>query len=163
HAIESGARSWDPLTLAHAHLRLAVFSDARGTTAKAASDLGEAVLVASRYGAVRPFLLFRADAVRLLAADADRLGVWSEAALGLLAACRLRLGGGAPSALAALSPRELALLDELPVHQTIADIARHQQVSPNTIKSQLKSMYRKLGVESRADAVEAGRSAGLIG
>ena len=41
----------------------------------------------------------------------------------------------------------------------IANVADAQ----NTIKSQLKSVYRKLGVDNRADAVTVGRSAGLIG
>jgi DNA-binding CsgD family transcriptional regulator len=162
-AIARGAPSWDPMTLVHAHLRLAVHADAHGSSAKTLADLTEAVMLASHFRAVRPFLLFDGDAVPLLAAEADRLGGWRDAAVELLTRCRELRGAGDASVLALLSPRERVLLDELPVHQTIADIARHQQVSPNTIKSQLKSMYRKLGVESRAEAVEACRAAGLLG
>jgi len=35
-------------------------------------------------------------------------------------------------------------------------------VSVNTLKSHVRSVYRKLGVESRRGAVDAGRRAGLI-
>ena len=35
-------------------------------------------------------------------------------------------------------------------------------LSVNTVKSNLKSVYRKLGVASRAEAVEVARDAGLI-
>jgi LuxR family maltose regulon positive regulatory protein len=127
------------------------------------ADLAEAVMASAHFHAVRPFLLFGADAVPLLAENADHLGAWRDDAIDLLARCRAVAGQPAGGTSASLSQRERALLDELPVHQTIADIARRHQVSPNTIKSQLKSMYRKLGVESRAEAVEAGRRTGLLG
>ncbi|MEZ5297636.1 MAG: LuxR C-terminal-related transcriptional regulator [Ilumatobacteraceae bacterium] len=35
-------------------------------------------------------------------------------------------------------------------------------VSVNTVKSNLKTLYRKLGVHTRADAVGAARASGLI-
>jgi LuxR family maltose regulon positive regulatory protein len=127
------------------------------------TDLTESVMIAAHFRAVRPFLLFGGDAVPLLAENADHLGAWRDDALELLERCRAVAGVPASPASVPLSHRERALLDELPVHQTIADIARRHQVSPNTVKSQLKSMYRKLGVESRAGAVEAGRRTGLLG
>ena len=161
-AIDCGAPTWDPLTVAHARLRLAMHARIRGASAKARADLTEAVMAASHYRAIRPFLLFDGDALGMLSDDCARLGAWSSAAAELLAASRAASGSSAPS-ISSLTARERSLLDELPVHQTIAEIARRQQVSPNTIKSQLKSVYRKLGVDNRADAVAAGRGAGLIG
>jgi len=161
-AIDSGAPTWDPLTVAHARLRLAVHAHVRGASAKARADLTEAVMAVTHYRAVRPFLLFDGDALAMLSDDCARLGAWSAAATELLAAARDASGSSAPS-ISSLTVRERSLLDELPVHQTIAEIARRQQVSPNTIKSQLKSVYRKLGVDNRADAVAVGRGAGLIG
>ena len=35
-------------------------------------------------------------------------------------------------------------------------------VSPNTLKSHMKSIYRKLDASSRADAVRQGQARGLI-
>ena len=61
-----------------------------------------------------------------------------------------------------LSPRELSLLSELPSLLTVAEIAAARSVSPNTVKSQLRSLFVKLGVSTRRDAVAAGRHEGLI-
>ncbi|EWT02510.1 hypothetical protein N865_04835 [Intrasporangium oryzae NRRL B-24470] len=61
-----------------------------------------------------------------------------------------------------LSPRELSLLRDLPSMLTVAEIARARAVSPNTIKTQLRSLFEKLDVTTRRDAVATGRRAGLI-
>ncbi len=52
-----------------------------------------------------------------------------------------------------LTSRELAVLEYLPTMMTNTEIARHLLVSVNTVKTHLKSVYRKLGVELRRDAV----------
>lgn len=63
---------------------------------------------------------------------------------------------------AELSARELAVLEELVMTGSAAEIAGHQFVSVNTVKSQLRSIYRKLGVSDRASALEAARVQGLV-
>ncbi|RAX50663.1 hypothetical protein DQ353_03720 [Arthrobacter sp. AQ5-05] len=63
---------------------------------------------------------------------------------------------------AVLSARELAVLGELVSTGSAAEIAERQFVSVNTVKSQLRSIYRKLGVSDRASALEAARVQGLI-
>jgi LuxR family maltose regulon positive regulatory protein len=45
---------------------------------------------------------------------------------------------------------------------TTTEIAGALFVSPNTLKSHMKSIYRKLDVNSRADAVREGQALGLI-
>ncbi len=60
-----------------------------------------------------------------------------------------------------LTPRERAVLAELAEDVTVEEIAARLWVSRNTVKSQLRSAYRKLGVSSRADAVAWAREAGL--
>ncbi|CRK51263.1 putative LuxR family transcriptional regulator [Rhodococcus sp. RD6.2] len=57
-----------------------------------------------------------------------------------------------------LTEREAAVLDGLTRGGSVAQIAESLFVSPNTVKSQLNSLYRKLGVHSREGAVlEAAR------
>jgi LuxR family maltose regulon positive regulatory protein len=62
-----------------------------------------------------------------------------------------------------LSPAELRLLHYLPTHLTFREIAEDSFVSANTVKTQARSIYRKLGVSSRAEAVACARTAGLVG
>jgi len=50
----------------------------------------------------------------------------------------------------------------LPTHLSFKAIAERLYVSINTVKSQARSIYRKLGVTSRAEAVTAARGAGLV-
>lgn len=52
-----------------------------------------------------------------------------------------------------LTQGELRVLNALASHGTTAKIATRFHVSPNTIKSQLKSMYRKLGCSTREEAL----------
>lgn len=61
-----------------------------------------------------------------------------------------------------LSQREMVVLRLLPADKSIADIAQDLHVSPNTVKSQMKSIYRKLGVSTRAVAVATAHSRGLL-
>ncbi|MGO4535763.1 helix-turn-helix transcriptional regulator [Leifsonia sp. 2MCAF36] len=52
-----------------------------------------------------------------------------------------------------LSDRELAVLSQLMRTGSVSEIASALVVSTNTIKSQLRSIYRKLGVSNREDAL----------
>jgi len=61
-----------------------------------------------------------------------------------------------------LSDRELTVLRLLSSRLTSTEIAGALFVSPNTLKSHMKSIYRKLDVNSRADAVREGEARGLI-
>ena len=67
-------------------------------------------------------------------------------------------GGGSP-----LTPAELRLLPYLQTHLTIREIAKRLFVSHNTVNSQVSSIYRKLGVSSRDEAVQRATAAGLLG
>lgn len=63
----------------------------------------------------------------------------------------------------ALTPRERVVLTALAVHGSTRAIAHALVVSPHTIKSQLNTIYRKLGVSSRHSALKVAREHGLIG
>jgi LuxR family maltose regulon positive regulatory protein len=61
-----------------------------------------------------------------------------------------------------LSDREQAVLRYLPTLMSNTEIAGELFVSGNTVKTHLKSIYRKLGVARRRDAVERARTLDLL-
>jgi LuxR family maltose regulon positive regulatory protein len=69
-----------------------------------------------------------------------------------------------PSALGAtaLTDAELRLLPMLSTHLSFPEIAAELFLSPNTIKSTVHSVYRKLGTSSRRQAVSRLRDLGLL-
>jgi LuxR family transcriptional regulator, maltose regulon positive regulatory protein len=62
-----------------------------------------------------------------------------------------------------LTPAELRLLPYLQTHLTFKQIGERLFVSRNTVGSQVGSIYRKLGVSSRSDAVQRAMTVGLLG
>ncbi|NCT91053.1 response regulator transcription factor [Cellulomonas sp. APG4] len=60
-----------------------------------------------------------------------------------------------------LTRRERVILAELDENTTLEEIASRLFVTRNTVKSQVRSVYRKLGVSNRAEAVECARQFGL--
>ncbi|MFB2596993.1 LuxR C-terminal-related transcriptional regulator [Herbiconiux sp. P17] len=67
--------------------------------------------------------------------------------------------GGVPP----LTPAELRLLPYLQTHLTMPEIGARLFVSRNTVSTEVGSIYRKLGVSSRSDAVDRATAIGLIG
>lgn len=61
-----------------------------------------------------------------------------------------------------LTKSELRTLHFLPSHHSFRAIGEQLHLSQNTVKTQANSLYRKLGVNSRAEAVMAARRAGLL-
>ncbi|RMH43693.1 MAG: LuxR family transcriptional regulator [Deltaproteobacteria bacterium] len=114
------------------------------------------------------------DAQRLLKARIDRM----EIALRQLQAdleevamvAGLRAGRASfdevpPVDLSVLSSRELEIVRHLLQGRRVAQIAKSLYLSPNTVRSHLKSVFRKLGVHSQGELIELcgsrGPSAGL--
>lgn len=80
----------------------------------------------------------------------------------LLATLSVRRVGVVPTALRAqLTPRELTVLRLLSTHLSYAEIAGRLYLSVNTVKTNLKSLYRKLDVASRSEAVERATRSGI--
>jgi LuxR family maltose regulon positive regulatory protein len=73
---------------------------------------------------------------------------------------RLRAGGG--ELLEAPSEAELAVLRLLTTDRSARDIAASLYLSTNTVRSHTRAIYRKLGVNSRADAVGRATALGLL-
>jgi LuxR family transcriptional regulator, maltose regulon positive regulatory protein len=65
-------------------------------------------------------------------------------------------------AASALTAAELRLLPMLSTHMSIPEIAGEMFLSRNTIKSEVNSIYRKLGASSRSQAVTRSRELGLL-
>ncbi len=76
----------------------------------------------------------------------------------LTASSQEKTAGSSP-----LSPAELRLLPYLLTHLTYREIAERLFVSRNTISTEVSSIFRKLGVSSRGEAVQAATAIGLLG
>jgi LuxR family maltose regulon positive regulatory protein len=61
-----------------------------------------------------------------------------------------------------LTERELSVLRLLRGSLSEREIGQELFVSYNTIHSHMRSIYRKLGVSTRAEAIQAARSRGLL-
>ncbi|MEV6752816.1 LuxR C-terminal-related transcriptional regulator [Streptomyces sp. NPDC051214] len=70
--------------------------------------------------------------------------------------------GGRPRPTERLTQRELVVLSRLQQEVPLRQIADGLYVSVNTVKSHVRSVYRKLGVCSRAEAVRSARTLGLL-
>ncbi|KQR45177.1 hypothetical protein ASF87_12990 [Microbacterium sp. Leaf161] len=158
--IESGAMKVSPLTVSYAWVYLATYAEQHGKKAASTERVLNALMAAAPLGAIRPFLQEGNQPALLLRARADRLGSWQSFADTVVDRAAIPV----PEAtnLPALTLRERELVRELPAHQSLADIATERQVSINTVKSQLRSIYSKLGAANRAEAVAAARELGLV-
>jgi LuxR family maltose regulon positive regulatory protein len=107
-------------------------------------------------------------AARTLLREADgilrrrpRLSAFSWQADDLLRDLSRTLGSSSPGA-SALTDAELRLLPMLATHLTFPEIAAEMFLSRNTIKTEANSIYRKLGVSSRSQAVARSRTLQLL-
>jgi LuxR family maltose regulon positive regulatory protein len=129
-------------------------------------DAGGHVLVAVGLAAhehmVRVFLEEGPAVTHLARAAAESLGTESgtnlSVALGSPPPCR----GTSREPAAILTDRELLVLRFLPSRLTNAGIATECGMSVNTVKWHLKTIYAKLGVSSRAEAVQRARLLDLL-
>lgn len=73
----------------------------------------------------------------------------------------LDLNRPVPTSIEPLTKRERVVLSNLSEDVTLEEIASKLFVTRNTVKSQVRSVYRKLGVSNRADAVAWARAVGI--
>ncbi len=100
-------------------------------------------------------LLDRAAREVELMGDDTLLGRWVEETEGLL---ELQ----ADSAAEQLTVAELRILRQLPSHLSFPQIAAAAHLSPNTVKTHVRSIYSKFDVSSRREAIEHARRIGLL-
>jgi LuxR family maltose regulon positive regulatory protein len=61
-----------------------------------------------------------------------------------------------------LTERELEVLRYLPSSLTTTEMAEHLFISVNTVRSHIRSIYSKLGVHSRHEAIACAEQLGLL-
>ena len=127
--------------------------------------LGRAVEIAAPHRLIRPFVVTDPDRMRTVL---PTLVDWLGGATEFTDRLQVRLTstpGRAPGPdplIEHLTQRELAILAALPSSKTNLELASDFYVSVNTIKTHIKALYRKLGVENRRQGVLRARELGLI-
>ena len=71
-------------------------------------------------------------------------------------------GQAAPVIVEPLSDREREVLAHVSAMESTAEIASEMYISVNTVKTHLKSIYRKLAVGHRGEAVRRAKQLGLL-
>ena len=149
---------------------LAVAVDAHGERARAVELLDQALALAEPGGFIRTFVDEGAPMARLLREALSR-GVRPEYVRRLLAAFPVDDAGRAASPATSvagsrlaepLSSRELEVLALIAKGLTNQEIAARLYLSLHTVKAHARSIYAKLGVSSRTQAVARGRALGYL-
>jgi LuxR family transcriptional regulator, maltose regulon positive regulatory protein len=152
---------------AHSSLRHGRWAEAReliGVAEPLSSSLTASLpwlAVETRLELARCFVTLRdGEAARLLAEEVDaiievrpRLGLLVDQARALRH--ELQTLAHPSGALSVLTPAELRLLPLLATHLAFREIAEQLKISRNTVKTQAISIYRKLGVSGRSEAIKA--------
>ena len=136
----------------------AVAAHRTGRPQLAGEALDLATSLAESTGILRPFLL-------VPRADLDQVAAAVPRARALLARPELAVRAEAlptPSRPVNLSRSELRVLVELSSGRPVTHVARRLFVSESTVKTQVRSIYRKLDVHSRAEALGRARALGIL-
>lgn len=101
--------------------------------------------------------------IALIAIGFTGLGIWAGRRLTTKRApsAEFELNHAALSSLG-LTPREQDMLRHLADGMTNKEIARRLEISPNTVKTHVASVYEKLGVSRRTQAVQKAKELALI-
>jgi len=153
----------------------------RGALHQATADAARAQRLRATVGQAVPWLAIRSrlDLAWALLALADPAGAGTllgeaeeialrDPAMGILVEEIEELRGhfersiDGPAGASMLTLAELRLLPLLATHRSLPEIAGQIGRSSNTIKTQAKSIYRKLEATSRSEAVDRARALGLL-
>lgn len=167
-------------TLVHAAAALAEAT--QGRPERARDEMGRARRHLAAFQPISPWLNLqvRFALVRACLLSGDQVGastllqeaerhldpaggpVWAKERLAELRVALGRAQQSLPYGPSALTTAELRVLQFLPTNLSLGAIAERLYVSRNTVKAHSISIYRKLGVSSRAAAVERAADAGLL-
>jgi LuxR family transcriptional regulator, maltose regulon positive regulatory protein len=149
-----------PAMRLHAHVIAAAAQHSLGRAEDASRELGRALAIAGAEGYRRPFL-GGLPLRRLLERELERPTAYAPLVAELLEALQQR-EHAPPGPVEPLSERERAVLRLLPTLLSYQEIGGELFVAANTVKTHVKSIYRKLDVGSRRDAVARARALRLI-
>jgi DNA-binding NarL/FixJ family response regulator len=135
-----------------------VLSSLASTGAEADAFLRAAIEMAMPLGLVSPFLQRGGDFDRVVRRLPAELQAFLERGRPQMAVPP----SATPGIVEPLTPRERDLLSLLPTHLSNAALGERLYVSVNTVKTNLRSVYRKLGTASRAETVAVARRVGLL-
>jgi LuxR family maltose regulon positive regulatory protein len=155
--VEGAVIALVPHTAVEVRLVLAETALHAGNIEAGRADLADALALGERLGVVRPFALAGHLTADLLRSSLPA-GVNRQFAQRLAAALAV-VHAEVP---APLSERELAVLALLPSLLSGSEIAEELTLSVNTVKSHIRSIYKKLGVSNRRDAVRQALGHNLI-
>jgi LuxR family maltose regulon positive regulatory protein len=143
----------------------ALAADVEADHERASASLEQALDRAESNGYHRPFTELGAPMLPLLHRQLRRGTAHRSLIDDLLHELEQPRENGCPRALLVerLSDREAVVLRFLPTMMSNHEIASELFVSVNTVKTHLKSIYRKLDVMDRRDAVRRGRELELLG
>ena len=153
----AGSEAWLVTALAQDRLR---------QDASATESLERSLALAATEEAVQTFLRAHDRVPALRRRHLEVLGSHRSFTERVLARIEHGRAGARSSELAVasvdLTERELSVLAYLPTLSTNPEIAERLNISVNTVKQHLKTINRKLGVNSRREAVRMARRLGLL-
>jgi LuxR family maltose regulon positive regulatory protein len=137
--------------------------DARSRSPSSGQSLQAALEFAAREGFIRSFVDEGEEMLPLLHQQSGAGPTWFvQELLAAIEASAKATAPGAEGLVDPLSDREQVVLSYLPSWVSSGEIAAELYISLNTLKSHLRSIYRKLGASSRREAVVQARSRGLL-
>ncbi|MDQ1135235.1 DNA-binding CsgD family transcriptional regulator [Microbacterium sp. SORGH_AS 1204] len=147
-------------TLTPLLVRRALSLNRLGYTRRAHQSMEAALHLITRTGSsATPFLMLPHEETRSLmdavaARDPELADIIPYLRAALARVATPDAEASSPLAAARLTPTEAATAELLLRSLSLVEIARERGVSLNTVKSQVRSIYQKLGVGGRAEAVE---------
>lgn len=173
--VEDAGLSWGlpvfPLLLAQARLQ------ARDGDAALADSITAIERIVEDTDTIAPFMSLAAsvlvgeivlergdlvEATRWMRAGFALLAAWPDAGILGPRLLRLRERIEARRLLEPLTPAERRVLELLPTELSLKEIARRLYVSPETVRTHAKDVYRKLEVHARSEAVARARELELL-
>lgn len=151
-----GTRTIVPMTQVESRLLEAAIALRGGRRTQARAALAAALSLGSAVGIVRPFGHADAGVRRLLL---DQIGGFGAVDAFARRVRDVLTGSGANGGV--LTGRERAVLARLTLPLPLDEVASELRVSVNTVKTHVRAIYAKLGVNNRRAAVVAARERGL--
>jgi ATP/maltotriose-dependent transcriptional regulator MalT len=149
-----------PRTLAQIDVLRSAAHDGLGDAGIAAETMDRALLQAARTGWRRHFTMLPQDR---LASMLDAAGKRDQppAALAVLDELHDHLSPVSSESIPPLSSRERLILGHIVAGESRQQMSSQLSVSPNTIKTQVRSIYRKLGASNRHEAIDRAAKYGI--